>query len=231
MLKKIKEKIANYELEYKKKVDGLYYWSSSLYFSAGLGFCALCDYYDCDIIIDSGTGKFGLSTEIFAKCFPNKRVITIDTHSYYNNEKIIKDRLKSYNNIEFIKGDSVKVIPLILKNNSDKKICIMYDGPKGKQAYDLFQIHRKNKNVVFASFDDCGNSSVYTKKSYDIMLNTNEVLYWSDEKWFNDKYGYLDKNRYFVNENSDINSPKYYEDHPYCDKYPRGKICFIINNK
>ena len=33
------------------------------------------------------------------------------------------------------------------------------------------------------------------------MLNTNEVLYWSDEKWFNDKYGYLDKNRYFVNEN------------------------------
>ena len=39
-------------------------------------------------------------------------------HSYYNNEKIIKDRLKSYNNIEFIKGDSVKVIPLILKNNS-----------------------------------------------------------------------------------------------------------------
>ena len=32
------------------KNHGLYYFYS-LYFSAGLGFCALCDYYDCDIII------------------------------------------------------------------------------------------------------------------------------------------------------------------------------------
>ena len=66
-----------------------------LIFFSWPGFCALCDYYDCDIIIDSRAFKFGLSTEIFAKCFPNKRVITIDTHSYYNNEKIIKDRLKA----------------------------------------------------------------------------------------------------------------------------------------
>tara|TARA_Y100000590_G_scaffold452838_1_gene596757 strand:- start:627 stop:947 length:321 start_codon:yes stop_codon:yes gene_type:complete len=105
----------------------------------------------------------------------------------------------------------------------------MYDGPKGKHAYDLFQIHRKNKNVVFASFDDCGNHNDYTKQSYEVMLNTHEVLYWSDEKWFNDKYGYLDKNRYFVEENSDINSPKYCKEHPYSNKYPRGTgTCFII---
>ena len=28
-----------------------------------------------------------------------------------------------------------------------------------------FKFIGKNKNVVFASFDDCGNSSVYTKKA------------------------------------------------------------------
>ena len=159
----------NYEKKYKNDVEALWYWSSSLYFSAGLGFCALCNYYDCDIIIDSGTGKYGLSTEIFAKCFPNKRIITIDTHDYYNNEIFIKQRLKNYKNIEFIKGRSEYEIPKILNNNQDKKIAIMYDGPKGKAAYELFKIHRQNKNVLFAGFDDCGKSNKYTVNSYNFM--------------------------------------------------------------
>ena len=189
-LSKLKSILSEYEKEYREITLGLSYFSSSLYFSSGLVFCSLCNYYDCDIIIDSGTGKFGLSTEIFAKCFPNKKVITIDTHSYYNNEKFIKNRLKGYKNIEFINGNSKNIIPKILKQHSTKKICIMWDGPKGKVAYDLFNINRKNKNVLFVGFDDCGNSTKYTRSSYNFMKSTNEVLMWTDEEWFNNKYGY-----------------------------------------
>ena len=227
-LSNFKKILDDYVEKYQNEVDGLWYWSSSLYFSAGLGFCALCNYYDCDIIIDSGTGKYGLSTEIFAKCFPNKQIITIDTHSYYNNEKFIKKRLKQYKNIEFIKGKSENEIPKILNNYKNKKIAIMYDGPKGKAAYELFKIHRKNKNVLFAGFDDCGGSNKYTINSYNFMKSTNEVLCWNDEDWYYEKYGYLDKNRYFVNDNND--SPTFYEDHPYDKSYPKGLgSCFIIN--
>ena len=222
-----KKIIEKYEEQYKNNVKDLWYWSSSLFFSAALGFCALCNYYDCDIIIDSGTGKYGLSTEIFAKCFPNKRIITIDTHQYYNNETFIKQRLKKYKNIEFIKGSTEHEMPKILHDNKGKKISIMYDGPKGKYAYELFKIHRQNKNVLFAGFDDCG-SNKNCIVSYDFMKSTNEVLCWSDEDWYHDKYGYLDKNRYFVNENHEINSPKYCENHPYGSRSNAGS-CFIIN--
>lgn len=223
-----KKILDDYEEKYKKDVESLWYWSNSLYFSSALGFCALCNYYDCDIIIDSGTGKYGLSTEIFAKCFPSKRVITIDTHSYYNNEIFIKNRLKQYKNIEFVNGLSENEIPNILHSNNDKKIAIMYDGPKGQQAYELFKINRQNKNVLFAGFDDCGECNKYTINSYKFMKSTNEVLYWSDEDWYYEKYGYLDKNRYFVNDNND--SPTFYENHPYTESYPKGTgSCFIIN--
>ena len=80
-------------------------------------------------------------------------------------------------------------------------------------------------------FDDCGNSTKYTRSSYNFMKSTNEVLMWTDEEWFNNKYGYLDENRYYVEDNSDINSPQFCKKCRHQVKYPRGTgTCFIINN-
>jgi hypothetical protein len=198
------------------------YMPKGIYFSGLFAFCALCKHYNIDTIIDSGTGKYGFSCKIFAKLFPTAHIYTIDTHELYNNLDGIKSILYGHNNITFITGYSQDVIPNVMNTLTNKRVAIMYDGPKGKNAHLIQLALSKYNNILFTGYDDCGNN-MYTRDSHNYMLKQ-QYLAFSDGDWFYDRYGFVDRHVAIYNDNTkSIHNIRIIN-----QKYPKGPgVCII----
>lgn len=109
-----------------------------------------------ELIIESGRAR-GVSTEIFAKCFPDKKIISIDYDKNSQNSKYSEKKLQKYNNVKLVYGDSREIIEKYLT----KKSHIFIDGPKGHEAILLAIQLFENKNVMSISLDDFPKSSYY----------------------------------------------------------------------
>ena len=147
----LKEKCAEYLRDFMFKVPTIDYEYSGIILSEGFSFCVMCNIYNIDVIIESGTGG-GISTGIFAQYFNNKKIITIDNCGTYGKGvfDLAKKRLAKFKNIVFIKGEAEKKIGKIVNDNRSLNMALFLDGPKGKKAVELaktcFQCH--NVKVV-----------------------------------------------------------------------------------
>lgn len=212
---------------FQKETKDIPYYHCGLMFSSLFSFCALVKEFNVDVIIDSGTGKHGLSAEVFSILFPDKIIYTIDKHKYYHNEKYIKERLKDKKNIVFINGSSKHVITQLLTKHKNEKVAIEYDGPKGVAATNIWEKNCKFSNVLFSGFDDCGNNE-RDIANHENILKFQPILI-TDEKWYQDKYGFLDDNRYYVEEPND--KPVLLKNNPIKEIYKSGTGHSIVVNK
>jgi hypothetical protein len=157
--------------------------------SEGFLFCSMCDFYNVDYILESGTYN-GFSTEIFAKFFPNKQIITIDV----NIRKEAKERLDKYDNVIAIKGDGRFSIKNLIQINSNWKIGIFIDGPKGVDAVNWANRFINYSNVKFVGVHDCHRISYGNSNLTRFELEKYRGLqFYSDYQPFIDLYSYLDK--------------------------------------
>ena len=120
-----------------------------------------------EIIIESGRAR-GVSTEIFAKCFPEKLIISIDFDKNSQNSKYSEKKLKKYKNVKIVYGDSREIIFKYLKN---KKAHVFIDGPKGHEAILLSKKVFENENVISISLDDFPKNTYYTNILESIFGN------------------------------------------------------------
>ena len=125
-----------------------------------LAICSLCEKLGVSAIVESGRAR-GYSTGILAKYFKDRplRIISIDWEKAKwfigADDKFAKESLAPYKNVELLYGNSVKLMPALVKKLKNERVAILMDGPKGKEAVDLAKkILDKYKNVVVAFVHD-----------------------------------------------------------------------------
>lgn len=104
---------------------------SGIFFWEAFAVCMMSFYHKIELLIESGTAR-GISTEIFGRFLPFP-VITIDNAGTYGKEifEETKTRLKKYDNITCLLGNSDVRIPEILHQYKGGKVGVFLDGPKG----------------------------------------------------------------------------------------------------
>jgi len=109
----------------------------------GLALAAAATLAEVDVFIESGTAS-GFSTEILARFLANTttRIYSIDSdeESLEQDRGMLSEaayRLKPYPNVDLIRGDSLDVIPRLLRLHRGKRIGVFVDGPKAKLGVTL----------------------------------------------------------------------------------------------
>ena len=175
-----------YDLKYQEK---------GMFNTELLLICSFISHYNIKKVIESGV-KNGQSTEAIARYGVDK-LISIDIAKDENNFKNTIERLKNFNCIEFINGDSILLIPKILKKISSD-VGVIIDGPKNIAACELGKISFKNDFVKFVAIHD--------QKNHLMSKYFDNVIY-SDNGIFRKKFGYLDDEIMKITNNKYLNGP------------------------
>ena len=180
----MKDFLKKYVFEFDRLTSDLPKLSGGISRSEAFAFCALCRLYGIDLVIDSGTGR-GISSEYFARVLDF--VITIDNHIHYDDSlETSYSRLKHYDNILFIVGDSFRVIPFLLQTMKYERCAIFLDGPKGQNAFRL----ANELDIIFAGFHDA------TPNTPDGTFFEEQGLFLHTlDEWFLDEYGFLNRGK------------------------------------
>ncbi len=154
--------------------------------------CSIVNNLDIDLIIESGRYK-GQSTEILVKNFIDKEIISIEL----NKDEIAQyteEKLRKYPNLRLLYGDSSILIPKLLNDNKGKRIAVLFDGPKGEQAINIFKNMIINyQNVIVGFFHDMKKSVKEKLNSGRILLeNSFERVFFTDNEKYIDHFKDID---------------------------------------
>jgi len=150
---------------------------------------SLCKEMDIEVLIE--TGRFrGQSTEILAKFFRDTKIEIISIELLIDqNSEYVESKMKKYNNIQLLYGDSAELIPQLVKDHKHQNIGILFDGPKGKTAIEIFKYCLTiSDKVGIGCFHDMrkplGNmpnhSRKYLEKDFSTTFFTDDVKYISE---------------------------------------------------
>jgi len=179
---------------YQKAIENQSYQDKGIFFSEGLAFCALADLLKINLILESGIFG-GMSTEIFARYF-HFPIIGIDRCDYgIEAFRATRERLSKYTHVSLIQGDSTREMGKTLKKNRGRRVGILIDGPKGLSAIQLAQSALQHDEVAFIGIHDMG-----VKADNHLMDSWDNTVFYTDESWFRDLYGNLDKDIPKLNE-------------------------------
>lgn len=196
---------------------------SSILFSDGLCFCALCEMFEVDHIIEAGTG-YGGSTEMFARYFADgrrvKHIVSIDdavnprwqrllavlhlrhySRFVWSSEKraaqVARARLASFPRVTLVRGDAVRELPAIVKRIERERgrVGLLIDGPKGELQMQLAdQMFALSPSVVFAALDDIGPMFDAEGRHANFRAHPQATFATSDREYF-DRFGQTNRGR------------------------------------
>lgn len=163
----------------------------SILLSEGLAICAMCDLFDIDLLIESGTYN-GRSTDVFARYLdPARRIHTIDIEI----RQEARDRLQPWENVVLHEGDSrTRMLELIAEGGSDR-VAVFIDGPKGRAAVRLAIDVLNQPAVCFAAIHDVNRTradGVRPARARELFDAVSPLRLATDEDWFVDASGELD---------------------------------------
>lgn len=195
-LELIKEKVMNSSRLYKDEFINICggFEDRGILNSEMLAVCSLSESLGIQVFIESGRWK-GQSTEVLSRYFSNKPVI-IESIELYRDENAdyVEKKMKDNKNVNLLYGDANDVIPKLVKKYAGKKIAILFDGPKGRQAMDVFQLSFANSNsVVVGFFHDMRRATVEMpnlERGAMEKIFTNS--FFTDDKEFVDEFKHLD---------------------------------------
>ena len=150
--------------EFENNTISAKYARWGMFYSEAFIFSCFCKHYDVDIILESGT-CLGAATNMLALALPSVQIYTFDTEtrgasvnakSDLSSTKYqeARNKLNKLNNVEAFIGDGCKKLPEFVKNNQNKKIALLIDGPKGQSANQLARKCLDKQNVKFAGIHD-----------------------------------------------------------------------------
>jgi len=148
-----------------------------------------------DVVIESGRCR-GQSTVVLAEALKNTDIKVISIELLRDENAVFSEkRLASYKHIDLLYGDAKKIIQRELAKYRDKNVAILFDGPKGKDAYEIFaKCIYKNKNIVVGFFHDCRKScGRNTNISRDEIYNYFDRLFFTDHADYVEQFKEIDK--------------------------------------
>lgn len=143
----------NYFLDEFKPLQEEPYYDRGILPTEAFAFMSYCKALQVDMVIESGTA-YGQSCYLFAK-YLNVDVHTIDNVSHYGMQaqNTAKERCKDLP-VHFHVGNSLEILPQLLKQYSDKKVAVFIDRPKGEMAKQFRSNIWHHSNVVMAALHD-----------------------------------------------------------------------------
>ena len=176
---------------FKEKVFGekTLWVSRGILMTEGFAVCAAMDLYNIDMLIESGICN-GHSTQMWANYNEDISIKAFD----HKLKIATKNRLSHLKNISMESGNSVAVVPEVVRNNKDKKIGIFIDGPKGVVALKLAEECYKYDNVAFVAIHDLSIALGLRDACNAMIIRIGAKSFFSDEGWFVNTYKDLDSN-------------------------------------
>jgi hypothetical protein len=123
------------------------YRRKGVFYSEAFLFLQCCERHKVDTIVESGV-KFGMSTALLRAGFDGE-LISIDKEG---------DALP-IEGVDFMQGDSRKLIPKILSSSEGRRVAVLIDGPKGSAAISLMWDVMNWPNVRLAAVHDIGRAN------------------------------------------------------------------------
>lgn len=110
------------------------------------------DFNADDLILESGVG-YGNSTMYLAKLFPSTTIASVDADKYWQLDHV-KRQLSAHRNVNVHKGDSTKLLPMILQRVKANRVAVLIDGPKKMLAVSLASRMLQDSRVRFVAVHD-----------------------------------------------------------------------------
>ena len=176
--------------------------SRGILMSEGLSICAAMDLYKIDMLIESGICN-GHSTQIWLNYDNNISIKAFDIKI----KESTKKRLSLEKNLFMECGNSKVLVPEAIKNNTNKRIGVFIDGPKGVASLRLAEKCYLYDNVSFVAVHDL-NAALGLQTGFRSLANKLEaVSFFTDEVWFVDTYKDLDINESNQHDTGDVWEP------------------------
>ncbi len=120
-----------------------------------LAVCGVSEELGVEVLIESGRWR-GHSTEVLAKYFAGKPVALESIEAFHDdNAKYVEEKMRPYANLNLHYGDANWVVPRLVRKHRHRKIAILFDGPKGRVALDIFRLCLScSDNVLVGFFHD-----------------------------------------------------------------------------
>lgn len=190
---------------------------SSVLFSDGLCFCALCEMFEVEQIVEAGTG-YGGSTEMFARYFDSdgrvraiwsvdeavnprwQRLLAILHLKHYSRyvwstdkraRQVAKARLQPFLHVTLAHGDAFRKLPAAIRkaDREGVRVGILIDGPKGESQLQLAEdMLRLSAAVAFVAVDDIGPMFDAEGRHARFCASPYAAFATSDRAYF-DRYG------------------------------------------
>jgi len=166
---------APYVNDFKSAIENTWLTPRGIVFSEGFALCSLINHFDVDLVIESGVA-YGGSTSMMAS-ITQKPIFAIDTfNEYVDSYDYASKRLKQYENVKLIKGDSLIKIPEILDAFKGDKIGVFIDGPKGliavQMAHALYLNEERVKFICIHDIKYGSQEQKYCSKLLDNVVYT-----------------------------------------------------------
>lgn len=117
-----------------------------------LAACSLAEDLGVEVFIESGRW-LGQSTEILARYFQNKPILIESIEAFYDDNALhVEKKLQGKENLHLLYGDANLVVPRLIKKYKGKKVALLFDGPKGRAALDVFRSALIRHDGVVAGF-------------------------------------------------------------------------------
>tara|TARA_Y100000004_G_scaffold49495_1_gene54493 strand:+ start:95 stop:874 length:780 start_codon:yes stop_codon:yes gene_type:complete len=166
-------------------------------------FCAMCDLYDIDLVVESGL-YHGISTKMISDYFNTKKradsgklkkIISIDIRIKPTTE----EKFRHTNNVKILSGNSMEIMLKTIKQEKRRgarKVAAYIDGPKGhlqsKLAREIVD------HVEFVGMHDVGeqwsNALVKNGLMDDCHINIKNYTtgyFLSSDPWYSDHFSHL----------------------------------------
>jgi methyltransferase family protein len=136
-------------------------------------------------ILESGRAR-GKSTLILAKSFPESRIVSVELERGNANAVAAEQKLKPFNNVELLYGDSRRILADRLQPGD----AVLIDGPKEFRAVELALelLHTGKPSLVFVH--DFPPQSTWRK----FVERNWPTAFFGDDPLF-DRFRYLDRGR------------------------------------
>lgn len=158
---------------------------------------AVCSYsimLQVEVFIESGRWR-GQSTEVLSTFFEGKP-IHIESIEVFRDENAlyVEEKMKERKNITLHYGDANRLVPRLVRKHSGKRIAILFDGPKGREALDIFRLALTLSNSIVVGFfhDMRKPTSVMPNNSRREMEISFPRSFFTDDADFVRKFGDLD---------------------------------------
>ena len=194
---------------------------TSILFSDALCVCALCEMYEVDYLLESGTG-FGGSTEMFARYFAGghrvQRIWSVDLavtplRAWYlrwfgeRNRHVwstasgaqaqARSRLSAFPHVELVHGDGTLELPKLARSLTAAgfRVGVLIDGPKEAAQLQLAEtLLAATPLVRFAAIDDVG-PLMGDGTRYARFLSSPYAAFATSDRDFFDRYAHVNGGR------------------------------------